>query len=144
MRFLVALSLLLSLSACGGLEGPAGPPGPPGAPGVGLVESVTCTARQPIASSDLTLDYQRYDFSDGSVMAVCSIRDGFYEYGSTSLYKPDQTGGTQGACAVAYDVDTPSSGSWEFSSGRDVGPVRYIDPSSAWNSHLVNLACTRS
>lgn len=145
MRIAAVVVMVVALFACSPEVGPAGPPGPPGNPGGGLAEWSGCTTSESIASSVLALDYQRYDFADGSVMTECAVRDGFYEYSSMGLYKASQTAAIQGTCVLAYDVDSPSLGQWHFTLPR--GDVRatadYIDGPSPYNTRRATLPCDR-
>lgn len=142
MKKCLLLLAVVVLSAC---QPEQGDPGPPGNPGVGLAEWSGCTTSLSIASSRLALDFQRYDFADGSVMTVCAVRDGFYEYSSTSLYKSGQTDATLGTCVVAYDVDTPSHGQWHFALPREgvQASADYLDASSAYDTQRATLPCER-
>lgn len=140
-RFIVAI-LAVSLSACSPEAGPAGPPGESGA---GLVAWVFCDAQATVGGASFWVEHSRHEFSDGSVMATCSVHDDAREYGNTSLYREGQPGALDSECRLTYDVDAPSGGLWTFRHGEGgtASTATYRDASSDSHATSVALTCVR-
>lgn len=141
MRNTVALCCVVVLSACGpGPEGPPGPPGPPGTPGDGLtlVTSTRCSI-----TNKGYFQHEIYKFSDGSVMANCSVSNPHFQTSETKLWKASQKGAETAYCSVTNDWDGVLTGGWwEFEFVAGSSKATYVDPGSTQDNMARTLSCT--
>jgi len=154
MRGMILAVAVVVLTACGpGEEGPAGPAGPPGpqgpqgpagAGGVRIQQMQTCSGFADLSGSGngYNLAHERYTFSDGSALATCEVAGGVLQTSSTQFYAASQVGAAVGGCLTVFDVDTGSSGHWEFEMRGTTSTAKYVDPGSAQNGRTFSIPCT--
>jgi len=112
-----------------------------------LVGTTFCySSITPVGSISVVARASRYDFSDGSVMASCSIDGASFGYNSVSMYRSDQVGATDAGCLVSVDVEgNGTRGYWSFSirPGQTTGTATYRDQGSSSNNGTISMSCTR-
>lgn len=138
----VAVSALC-LAAC---EGPAGPPGSDGKDGSGLRSSTFCVGFFEVDSVGRGFDVAHgvYRYTDGSVLTTCEVSGGLTQTTGVYAYKSSQSGADSGGCVVTFDVDSSSSGFWDFSlrTGGAESIAKYSDKSSIHDLRFTVLKCT--
>lgn len=117
------------------LKGADGKNGENGTSGISLSSTLSCTK---IVSSR-SFAYKSATFSTGDVWATCSISDSLSEYSASVLYKASQNGAEDGSCLLTYDLDTGTSGFWEFTSSPSKQAV-YSDSGSANDGTTVSFS----
>lgn len=140
-KFVVVLALFFA--ACGAPTQGDAVGGSVSSP-LDLAGSVFCDGSVTIAGSQFWLEHSAHYFADGSTLATCSIHDDTREYSSTSLYGPNNPDAADASCALTYDVDSPSGGTWFFtqSIGSAVDSQGYYhDPGDVMNGYVAYLDC---
>lgn len=139
----VLVVLALSLVACGASTEEDAVGGSASSP-LDLAAFVYCDASVTVAGDAFWVEHSAYYFGDGSTLATCSIHDNAREYSSTSLYGPNSPNAADAQCALTYDVDFPSGGTWYFTQSGGGAPVSqgyYHDPGDTMNGYIVDLDC---
>jgi hypothetical protein len=125
----IAMMLAVLLVGCGvegpqgpeGDRGPSGPVGPAGSSGQSVTSSSLCIR----VTAGANFYYQVTAYSDGAKLVTCEISDAGNTFGSTRYWRAGTVGASQDFCSLVYDIDTFSSGYWEFINRvvtyRDVG-----------------------
>lgn len=146
----VVISLTLFLCDCGGSKGDAGPAGAAGAQGqagatgtAGL--TVTSDIKCNTTSSGLNLGfiYEIVQFTGGTKFVTCSIYSTSETHSQSHYWPTSQSGNTNGTCLLTNDVDTASSGYWNFSYSNGTAQAVYTDSSSVNNGATITFpSCT--
>lgn len=123
-----------------GSPGATGPQGVAGPTGPGAPTSTVLVASH-LRCSKVVGQFFEYDttlYTNGMRFVECAVADSFVAITATALYGADQNGSITGGCLVGYDVDTNSSGFWNFT----LSPLRaqYNDTGSANDQSVVTFA----
>jgi hypothetical protein len=128
-----------------GLQGKAGPQGAQGAQGasgqgLSLISDTSCS----IFSSGYFFTHDVYLYSDGSVMATCSVAGGSSEVTRTQLWKAGTIGANEGSCYATWDVAGVASGGWwSFSLGNlGYSFAQYNDAGTTSDQMKRTLTCS--
>lgn len=124
----VAATLAVELCCC-----TAEPP--PAAPASTVLVATTCA--KTVSGLAFAFDLKRLRGGDNFV--TCEIRNGAAQFQSSNYFKPGPTGKASTSCLVAYDVDEPTSGFWNFDFKATL-EVRYSDFGSKSDGFVVKFS----
>lgn len=143
MGKLVMLICCAVLTACGP-QGPVGPPGPIGPPGTGLTAATNCYEIFVVDTRTflhVRLNYNVYDFADGSTVVDCTVSDGKVEVSRFFMYGANRR---STRCVVGFDLNNWSEGSWTFNLDSPTkASVNYADLNDPYDGSHTVLDCTR-
>jgi hypothetical protein len=128
MRVLLLVVLALSTMACG--------------PDVIIKEITYCDAVLSAPWGVVSAFYEKTLFADDAVSIECSVDFSDVSAAGAGTYLPTQPGAESGSCFVTADIDTPSSGYWEFNhvTGNAANAI-YKDPGGKYDKTVYALEC---
>lgn len=152
---LVAFSSLTACQGPAGPMGPAGPQGPSGAQGpagtagASLTSTYVCSGTGNNGSgANLGFFHVGYVFSDGSVMATCTVYTSASSVEGVYLYRQEQAGAPQASCVAVGDTDgTATGGYWQMdlNAAKTTSTAIFHDANggSSQDGRSFSLTCTK-
>lgn len=91
-------------------------------------------------SGSITFDHNIVTYSTGDKWVYCAISNALDTFSASVMYLAAQNGATNESCIIVYDLDSASSGWWNFSLSGTTRTAVYSDAASASNGTTLTFA----